>query len=293
MIVPLMSGSGPIGTITVADKRTGALGPDDERVLTLLAASAVVALENAHLYQSEQERRLVAESLRDVLNVLNSNKPLETILNFIVSQASRLLGSQACVLYQLNPRVSLIEVLASYGLPDEMQAIQRLPSRAARLLGHGQLEHDLLSDQPYAVPDAHNLPPARLNEEGHLDQELIAWQQASGNQYRAFLSVPLTVNQALYGSLGFHYAQPRQFSEEEIRLAVSFGDQTSLAIENARLRAQVAESAILTERSRLARDLHDAVTQTLFSASLIATGMPPCVWPPLTCGCFAKTTPNE
>jgi PAS domain S-box-containing protein len=274
VVVPLMSSTGPIGTITVANKRSGTLGPEDERTLTLLASSAVVALENANLYRAEQERRRVAESLRDILNVLNSNKPLETILNFIVSQANQLLDSQACVLYQLNPREGLIEILASYGLPPEMQAIHVLPSRAARLLGHGQLDHDLLSGQPYAVPDAHELPPAHVTEEGYLGRELVTWQQSSGNYYRAFLSVPLTVNEELYGSLGFHYEQPRLFTDEEIRLAVTFGDQTSLAIENARLRAQVAESAILTERSRLARDLHDAVTQTLFSASLIAEVLP-------------------
>jgi signal transduction histidine kinase len=178
------------------------------------------------------------------------------------------------VLYQLNPGEGLIEILASDGLPPEMKAIHILPSQAARLLGHGQLDVDLLSNQPYAVPDAHELPLAQLADDGPLSQDLVTWQHASGNHYRAFLSVPLMVNAELYGSLGFHYAQPRQFTDEEIRLAVTFGDQTSLAIENARLRAQVAESAILTERSRLARDLHDAVTQTLFSASLISEVLP-------------------
>jgi signal transduction histidine kinase len=57
-------------------------------------------------------------------------------------------------------------------------------------------------------------------------------------------------------------------------LAVAFGDQVALAIENARLREQVKVTAATTERESLARDLHDAVTQTLFSASLIAEAMP-------------------
>ncbi len=47
-----------------------------------------------------------------------------------------------------------------------------------------------------------------------------------------------------------------------------------MAIDNARLRAQAAQAAVAAERSRLARDLHDAVTQTLFSASLIAEVLP-------------------
>jgi signal transduction histidine kinase len=55
---------------------------------------------------------------------------------------------------------------------------------------------------------------------------------------------------------------------------VAFGDQVALAIGNARLREQVEQAAMSAERDRLARELHDAVTQTLFSASLIAEAMP-------------------
>ena len=69
-------------------------------------------------------------------------------------------------------------------------------------------------------------------------------------------------------------AEPRKFSAEEIELATTFGDQTALAIENARLRTQVERAAVAEERSRIARDLHDSVTQTLFSASLIAEVLP-------------------
>jgi signal transduction histidine kinase len=55
---------------------------------------------------------------------------------------------------------------------------------------------------------------------------------------------------------------------------MAFTDQAAMAIENARLRTQAERSAVAAERSRLARDLHDAVTQTLFSASLIAEVLP-------------------
>jgi signal transduction histidine kinase len=58
---------------------------------------------------------------------------------------------------------------------------------------------------------------------------------------------------------------------------MTLGTQVSLAIENARLRDHEKEIAIATERNRLARDLHDAVTQTLFSATLIAEVLPK-VW---------------
>jgi signal transduction histidine kinase len=57
-------------------------------------------------------------------------------------------------------------------------------------------------------------------------------------------------------------------------LGSTFADQATLAIANNRLRRQAEQIAVASERSRLARDLHDAVTQTIFSASLIAETIP-------------------
>lgn len=72
IVVPLLSGDHPLGAISISDKTAGTYGPDDERVLEMLASSAVIGLENARLYQAEQERRQVAEGLREVLAILNS-----------------------------------------------------------------------------------------------------------------------------------------------------------------------------------------------------------------------------
>lgn len=65
----------------------------------------------------------------------------------------------------------------------------------------------------------------------------------------------------------------RAVAERRIMI-IPFANQAALAIENALLREQSAQAAILAERSRLACGLHDAVTQTLFSASLIAEALP-------------------
>ena len=64
------------------------------------------------------------------------------------------------------------------------------------------------------------------------------------------------------------------FTPEQLALFKSIADQLGVAIENARLFAQAEETAVTAERNRLARDLHDAVTQTLFSSSLIADVLP-------------------
>jgi two-component system nitrate/nitrite sensor histidine kinase NarX len=97
-----------------------------------------------------------------------------------------------------------------------------------------------------------------------------------GSHYRALLAVPLK-NGQVYGAITLYYHEPRAFADEEIRLAVAFGDQVALAIQNAQLHAQVEQTAVAAERSRLARELHDSVTQILFSASLMAEVLP-VVW---------------
>ncbi len=82
--------------------------------------------------------------------------------------------------------------------------------------------------------------------------------------------MPLLVRDHPYGVLALSYARPRAFSRVDVRLLASFGGQVALALENARLRAEVAQAAVASERSRLARDLHDSVTQSLFAATLKA-----------------------
>jgi signal transduction histidine kinase len=89
---------------------------------------------------------------------------------------------------------------------------------------------------------------------------------------RSLLAVPLFVSGEFYGCLVLYFLQERLFSQEEISLAVAFGDQVALAIENDRLRNLVKQATVIEERSRLARELHDSVTQSIYSLTLLAEG---------------------
>ncbi len=275
LVVPLLTDSQRIGVILVADKSAEALGADDERVLTMLASGAVIQLENARLYQEEQaqrrdaeRRRQVAEGLRGILAVLNSNRPLDEILDFIVAQAVRLLGTDAGAIYRLQDEGGLLSVQAYHGLDDDYVTMT-VP------VGKGTTGQAVLERRPMAVPDTKvylaNLANVhRAAPEPGL-RKLLA---RAAHRFGAVLSVPLMVKDQVYGAITLYYHKPRAFSDEEIELAVTFADQAALAIENARLRARAEQSAVVAERNRLARDLHDAVTQTLFSASLIAEVLP-------------------
>ncbi len=88
----------------------------------------------------------------------------------------------------------------------------------------------------------------------------------------AFL--PLRIRDRVLGLVGIIGASGEEFSAEQIALFQSIADQMAVAVENARLYEQAEQVAAAAERTRLARELHDAVTQTLFSASLIADVLP-------------------
>ncbi len=90
----------------------------------------------------------------------------------------------------------------------------------------------------------------------------------------SFLHLPIQVNGKPFGVFNISFVEPRIFSEDEQRLFLALAQRASLAIENAQLYEQAQELAAMEERQRLARDLHDAVTQTLFSTSLIAEVLP-------------------
>jgi nitrate/nitrite-specific signal transduction histidine kinase len=88
------------------------------------------------------------------------------------------------------------------------------------------------------------------------------------------IAIPLMAKGRLVGSLNLSTKQSRTYPQEQTALLKTIGQQIGVAVENAYLYEQAEQTAIAAERSRLARELHDAVTQTLFSANLIADVLP-------------------
>jgi two-component system nitrate/nitrite sensor histidine kinase NarX len=216
--------------------------------------------------QEAERRRQVAEGLGDVLTALNSNQSLEEVLDLIATQARQLLDTRAVGIYGLGAEVGTFAIEASKGLLITYVAGSNIP------IGQESLRQAMVSSQPVAVPDVGTFP----SDVGVLALDVRRRRSAGAwaDLYRAWLAVPIVSKDEVYGGMLLYYAEPRMFSEDEIELAVVFADQAALAIQNSRLRDQIQQAAASAERGRLARDLHDAVTQTLFSASLIAEAMP-------------------
>jgi signal transduction histidine kinase/HAMP domain-containing protein len=270
MVVPLMSGQEVIGSISVINKNIGPFSLDDERVLSMLASSAVIGLENARLYQQEhdrrheaEQRRRVAESLSDILTVLNSNRPLQETVDYIVSQASRLLGAEAVAVYRLQDTSHTLKIQAAHGLPPEYVDGIEIP------VGQAIVGRAVLQRQPVAVTNAAqaaNLDISLIQQDTARYQMLL---QMAGH-FKGILAVPLMVKDEVYGGIVLYYTQARDFTQEDIELTVAFADQVALALENARLFNQAEQAAILEERQRLARELHDSVTQALYGVTMFA-----------------------
>lgn len=225
-------------------------------------------LESEVVQRTEEieQRRRVAESLRDILTVLNSNHPLDEILALIADQTVRLLACDGIAIYRFRPEEGVLTIQTASGLGANYVTGLAVP------LGRGVTGIAAQTRQPVTVNDSHgswlDQTPAEVAPDQHKLLESIR------ERYRAILSVPLIVQRELYGALTLYYQAPREFSQEEIDLGVTVAEQAALALETARLRDQAGELAASAERSRLARELHDAVTQTLFASNLVAEALP-------------------
>ena len=239
----------------------------------MLASGAVIAIENARYYQNEQERRKeaerrrkVAEGLGKILTLLNTNQPMQQVLDFIIIQAGELLNANATMLERVDIKSNLVRIISSSNLAPDFDTLKTVP------LSFETDQEKIINKQPLVVNDIQK--ELKIEANRHLRKLDTERRKIAAKYYKSFLSVPITLENQDIGCLTFFFEDQQDFEQEDLQLALSISDQASLAIQNAHLRSQAEKSAATAERNRLARDLHDAVTQTLFSASLIAEVLP-------------------
>jgi PAS domain S-box-containing protein len=208
-----------------------------------------------------ERRRQVVEGLRDIVAVLNSNRSLDEILEFVVGQACRLLQAQAVAVY-------LVQTDGRLHMQTAAGKDTQLPADISFAVGEGSLGQAVSQRQPVTVPDI-GAVLANGHEQRADPQQLRCWENVA-EHHRALLALPLAVEDQTHGGILLYYPDARQLGSEETQLAIALSDQAALAIQNARLRQQAEQLAVLDERHRLARELHDSVTQSLFSLTLLA-----------------------
>ena len=196
-----------------------------------------------------------------------------TVLNSIAAVVSRSLDLQEILHNALDKTLEAMEMRmgAAYRLEEDGQGLTLMAQRGlsaalVEYLGHLPLWASAAGRatalrQPIALPVAQ-----------YPESKLKALLQAEGIQMA--ISVPLIAKGKVLGALNLGSQLVRTVTPEELSLLAAIGQQAGVAVENARLYEQAEEAAAAAERNRLARELHDAVTQTLFSASMIADVLP-------------------
>ena len=256
LAVPLRTKSGVIGVLNVESVQVGAFDDSDVMVLQSLADQAAIAIDNARFLEAEQRRaeqfRILAEAGRRMTLTLE----IDEVLQQMVRLVQQSLGYYHVAIGLIEGDEVVYRVGA--GVLWDDPAFDFKPSRL-KVGEEGITGWVALRGESLMVPD--------VSKDSHY-----VWMR--GSKTSSELTVPIVVKEQVIGVLDAQSDQPGAFDETDLSVLQSVAHQAGAAIENARLYQQAQQAAVLEERSRLARDLHDAVTQTLFSASLIAEAVP-------------------
>jgi nitrate/nitrite-specific signal transduction histidine kinase len=186
---------------------------------------------------------------------LLSHLQLGDLLKALVNVAVNILETDKSSLLVWDAERNKLVVGASCGFNSEVFA------HMSFCAGEGVIGTVMSTGEPAVVEDTDN-------------EQRVAVRVTQPEGIRSFMHVPIKIKGQLFGVFTFNYLTPRTFSDDERRLFIALAQRGAMAIENAQLYEQAQFAATVEERQRLARELHDAVTQTLFSSSLIADVLP-------------------
>jgi nitrate/nitrite-specific signal transduction histidine kinase len=239
---------------------TTATGDELEELATQFNLMASQLQESYdHLESQVANRTKELATLNTLAAVVSRSLNLDDILKDALDEALAIMGLSKGQAFLLDEDSQSLTLMAHRGLSDELVLHTTQLPLGSNTSGLAAREGRPVVRRVADYPESRF---KRLVQREGVQQVISAPLMAKGK----------TVGAIDLGSSGLHSLSPEQLS-----LLAAIGHQIGVAVENARLYEQAHQLAIMEERSRLARDLHDAVTQTLFSASLIAQTMP-AVW---------------
>lgn len=254
IIIPLHSNNRIHGTVSFVWP-TAKLFPDDLRKLVFelqpLLTSVVTtrqayrAVEQAHR-EIEQRARELQTVARVSATAATSHHETEVLQSFLELARTNFAPHQVGVyLLQGNWLVLWDRDPVSFDIE------QRVPLQADHISARAARQKKEVIQNRMVTPS-----PSAANG------QMPAVQQQSE------LAVPMVVNDKVVGILMFQAAGGHQFSESNTQVIITLADLMAVAIQNARYFQQAQELAALEERTRLARELHDSVSQALYGIGL-------------------------
>src|SRR5262245_47337798 len=230
--VPLVREETPIGVIVLIRCVVREFTDKQIELVTTFADQAVIAIENARLFDEVQARtseltQSVEElrALGDVTQAVSSTLDLQTLLDTIVAKATQLSGTETGVIYVFDSESRQFQLRATYGMSTDMIAVVREH--------HADFSEAVRATTERRKPDqiADLQPSSRANE---LVMSL---------GYRARLVVPLLAPDQIVGALVVRRKTPGEFSKSTIELLQTFAAQSVLAIQNARLFSEIEDKS--------------------------------------------------
>ncbi|MFF4403159.1 GAF domain-containing protein [Streptomyces sp. NPDC001262] len=249
--VPIRVREQVFGNLYLTEKRGGAEFEDeDEAVLATLAVAAGVAIDNARLYEESTRRERWLRASGQVTTSLMSGSPRAAVTALIAELAQEITGAELATFSVPSAAGDSVTVEVALGAQAEELLGLVLPAEGtlagvALQAGESACSRDIAEDPRVTAA------PRRFTGMGPA----VAVPVMSGSTVRGLLF------------LARDHGRP-EFSRAETEPLLAFAGQAALAMELADRRADAEQLALLEDRDRIARDLHDLAIQRLF-----ATGM--------------------
>jgi signal transduction histidine kinase len=189
--------------------------------------------------------------LLDAVLTVGSDLDLPAMLRRIIEAAVALVDARYGALGVLDESRTRLAQFITVGIDAEAHAaIGSLPE------GHGILGLLIVDAEPLRLPDLREHPESFGFPVHHPPM-------------RSFLGVPIRVRDEVFGNLYLtDKTSAEVFTDVDEELVVSLAAAAGVAIENTRLHARIQELALVADRERIARDLHDSIVQRLFATGL-------------------------
>ena len=250
VITPVSTRGKVLGTLDAYYPGTSEPDAEELRLLAAIADQIAVGLENSLLFEELRQRIFEMDALYRADEQFHQSLILDDVLKALVDSTISIIGADrgAALVYEDAPphpfRLGASAGFDAASLSELVEALRGVETSGVREMAVPRALHDASQDTPMALPVVQAAKVASL------------------------LSVPITIAEKRFGLLSLGWLKPHYITESEMRLASGLAQQAAVAIENARLYERSQLAASLEERQRLARELHDSVSQALYGIAL-------------------------